>query len=409
MTVESNQPENSGVLAGLIVVDLGRFIAGPACATMLANYGATVIRVDSKEGNTDRYLRTITDFGDGSMFLQLANNKKSLSVDLRSDKGKEILDKLIVMADVIVANLTDPGLKHLGLDFDRIHKMNEKCILVTNTAFGTEGPLGNNFGFDGVAQAMSGAMHMSGPEGGPPSRNIVPYADFFSAMQATIAVLVALKHRDTTGKGQRIKTCLLHSALYMASSNFIEPAATGKVRPPSGNLSPFSAPSDCIKAKDGWLLVQCIGTRQFINFAKAIDKEQQWSQYFDLTDIERGEQYGAQLSAEVEAWAQNFTRSEAVAHLAKFNIPSGAVLTPSEVLEDSHIAESHFLNAVEMPGASELLPIVQHPATMSDEACIAPYRRPSTLGEDNREVLNMLGYSEQDIDAMEQQQLLGAH
>ena len=146
------------LLQGIRVLDFGRYIAGPYCAAMLAEYGAEVIRVEKREGSEDRFVAPVGAGGEGSLFLQLNRNKLSLTVDPMSEEGREIVRRLVRTADVVVANLPGPSLVAMGLDYATLSAVKPDIIVTTCSAFGATGPMAKYVGFDGVAQAMSGAV-----------------------------------------------------------------------------------------------------------------------------------------------------------------------------------------------------------------------------------------------------------
>ena len=157
----SNQKE---VLKGYRVLDFGRYIAGPFCGALLSDFGAEVIRVERVKGSEDRFTTPVSDDEDGSMFLQMNRNKLGFTLNPMKPEGKEIIAKLTKTADVVIANLPEKTLEEMGLDFESLSRINPKIILTSNTAFGTSGPYADRVGFDGVAQAMSGSMDMTGSQ-----------------------------------------------------------------------------------------------------------------------------------------------------------------------------------------------------------------------------------------------------
>ena len=153
-----------GVLDGIRVLDFGRFIAGPWCGALLGDFGADVIRIDKRGGGEDRAVLPMTEDETGAMYLQMNRNKRGMTLDPTKPEGCEIQEKLVATADVVLANMPPRALKQLGLDYDTLKSIKPDIILTTATAFGTTGPLATKVGFDTVAQAMSGAMHLTGTE-----------------------------------------------------------------------------------------------------------------------------------------------------------------------------------------------------------------------------------------------------
>lgn len=205
----------TGILSNIRVLDFGRYIAGPYCATILADFGAEVIRFEKLDGSEDRFVGPVTDKGEGALFLQMARNKKGVTLNPMKPEGREIVQKLVKTADIVVANLPVETLTAMGLDYASLKALKEDIILLHASAFGTEGPYKNRVGFDGIGQAMSGAMYMSG-ENGKPQKFYSPYVDFTTAMTGAIGVMAALMERDQSGKGQVVETSLFGASTSLA-------------------------------------------------------------------------------------------------------------------------------------------------------------------------------------------------
>ncbi|MGZ7107189.1 MAG: CaiB/BaiF CoA transferase family protein, partial [Candidatus Angelobacter sp.] len=195
-------------LAGIRVIDFGRFIAGPYCAMLLADMGADVIRVDRRHGSEDRYIAAITESGEGGGFLSLNRNKRNLTLDTSKPESAEVIRRLVKGADVVVANLPNNVMKSMRLDYDSLKAIKPDIILARISTFGPDGPYANRVGFDTVVQAMSGAMSLTGFPG-TPVRDIVPFEDYGTALHTAFGVMVALYHRAQTGEGQIVDGSLL--------------------------------------------------------------------------------------------------------------------------------------------------------------------------------------------------------
>ena len=198
------------LLENIRVLDFGRYIAGPVCASLLADLGADVIRIDRVEGSEDRYLMPVSDTGDGALFLHSNRNKRGMTLDPLKPEGREILRKLVSGADVVVVNLPGPALKPLRLDYDSLKVHRQDIILASISAFGSEGSYSDRTGFDIIGQAMSGAMHMTG-EPGQPTRSFTPFVDWLTAYSAAYGTLAAIMHRNQTGdKGSYRRATVLY-------------------------------------------------------------------------------------------------------------------------------------------------------------------------------------------------------
>jgi crotonobetainyl-CoA:carnitine CoA-transferase CaiB-like acyl-CoA transferase len=213
----------AGLLDGVRILDFGRYIAAPWCAALLGDLGAEVIRIEKRTGGEDRTLMPVTSDGDGALFLQVGRNKRGMTLDPRTEDGREIVRRLVASADVVVVNLPPSGLRSLGLDYESVRRIRPDIILTTVTAYGNGGPQSDRVGFDGVAQALSGAMHLTGPADRP-MKAIVSYADFGTATLAALGTLAALMHRERTGEGQHVDGSLLATALTFSNASLIEQA-----------------------------------------------------------------------------------------------------------------------------------------------------------------------------------------
>src|SRR5215831_5390723 len=245
---------NPGPLSGIRVVDFGRFIAGPYCAMLLADMGADVIRVDRRQGSEDRYLAPVAKTGEGTHFLSLNRNKRSLTLDAAKPQSAEIIRRLAGRADVVVANLPIDVLRKMGLDFDALRAIKQDIILARISTFGPDGPYAGRLGFDTVAQAMSGAMSLTGFPGAP-VRDAVPFADYGTALHTAFGVMVALYHRAQTGRGQMVDASLLATSVTFMQSLLAERHVLGIERQQIGNSGFWAAPGDTFRTQDGWIVV----------------------------------------------------------------------------------------------------------------------------------------------------------
>lgn len=388
------------LLTGTRVLDFGRFIAGPYCAALLGDLGADVIRIERVEGGEDRYIPHVADTGEGGLYLQVNRNKRCLTLDLASAEGREIVRKLIKTADVVVANLPPATLKQLGLDYDTVSSLNPRAVLVVVTAFGSGGPWSARPGFDGVGQAMSGAMYMTG-QPDEPRRAVTTYVDFSTAQACAMGALAALWSREKTGRGQLVEGSLLRSAVIQTNGLLIEQAVRKPDRIPQANRGFATAPSDAFKTKTGWLLVQTIGQAMFERCCEVIGAPQMKTDPRFADDELRGIN-SLLISQAFADWCATKTRDEALAELAKAKIPCGPIYSPQEALEDAQIQASGLLTQRQYAGLQGSYPVTPHPVDMSDLP-IEYVRSAPTLGEHTHQILAELGYSEEAIQRLRDQ------
>ncbi len=385
---------NKGILHGYRVLDFGRYIAGPFCGTLLGDYGAEVIRVERVKGSEDRYLQPVTDKGEGSMFLQLNRNKLGFTLNPTKPEGKSIVEKLVKTADIVIANLPDSTLKAMHLDYESLEKVNPKIILTSNTAFGTTGPYSDRVGFDGVAQAMSGAMNMTG-DPDIPLKAFSPYGDFCTASLAAYGTLLAILERQKTGKGQRVQTSLLSTALTMTNSHVMEQKLLKKNRIATRNRSQTSAPADTFQTKDGWVLVHTVGQPLFERWAELIGEPEWISDPRFKDDISRGD-HGEIISNRMAKWCKDKTNKEVLNKLDKARIPGGEVLRAKEVLEEQHIIARNLFLDLEYANLKEPAPIMSPAVELSENPGHINHSAP-LLGEHTETIMIELGYSKEEI------------
>jgi formyl-CoA transferase len=387
----------STVLKGVRVLDFGRYVAGPFCAALLADFGADVIRVDRLGGGEDRYIMPVTDAGEGALFLQVNRNKRSIALDIDSSQGRAIVGRLIRSADVVVVNMPPQTLAQLGLDYASVSAIAPDIILTTISAYGGEGASSQRLGFDGVGQVMSGAVHLSGtPQ--MPAKAMVPIVDFATAMSCALGTMAALYERRSSGRGQLVEASLLHTALNLAGGYLVEEAALGLQREASGNRSPICGPSDLFRVADGWIIVQVLGQPQFKRWTRLIGRPELFDDERFKDDQARGDN-GEALSALMSQWCAGRSRQEALQALEQARIPAGPVYSPRQALADPHIQASGFLQPMDYPGLPGSAPLVTPPARLSRTPPEIKRRAPTT-GEHTDEVLAEIGCGPEEIAAL---------
>ena len=390
--------ESPKVLDGVRILELARWQAAPRGGLVLRDMGAEVIRIEKIDGSEDRYTIPVGEGADGeysvgAMFLQMNRNKLGLTLNPMKPQGREIVRKLVATADVVIANLPAPTLKTMGLDYESLSTIKPDIILTAVSAFGSTGPYSDRVGFDGVAAAMSGMMHLTGnPD--KPMKAYTPWVDYGTASGAAFGTLAALIHRDRTGEGQIVEGTLLGTALAFNNALLIEQAMIQPDRIGTGNRGQIAAPSDAFCCKgDEWIIVQVIGQPLFERWARLMGEEEQWLSDSRFTDdMSRGDN-GAVISERMQRWCAELSREEAIMALEEARIPVGHIYKPSETLQDPHVRDAGFFKEIEYPGAAALAPITETHVRLSrtpgEIRC-----RPPTLGEHTGQILAELGYDE---------------
>ena len=345
----------TGVLEGIRVLDFGRYIAGPFCAALLGDLGAEVIRIERIGGGEDRGMIPVSAgpatepfTGGGAIFLAMNRNKLGMTLDPASPRGREIVKKLVASADVVIANLPPRVLRLLALDLDSLRQTKPDIILTTVTGFGAGGPMSHKHGFDGIGQAMSGAVYLSGtPE--QPIQLKLPWVDFGTACLAAFGTLAALYERGNTGQGQKVEGALLRTAIAFANATLIEQALTRVNRTATLNRGFNSAPADIFKTKDGWIVATVIGAPMFRRWAQ-MNGEEHWLADPRFADDQARADHGEIVGARMSAWCEARSRAEAIAALEAASIVAAPVYSPQQALDDPHIRAAGLLEEVTFPG-----------------------------------------------------------
>ncbi len=383
----------SALLQGIRVLDFGRYIAGPYCAALLAEYGADVIRIEKRDGSEDRFPAQVGG-GVGALFLQMNRNKRSMTLDPASPEGRQIVARMVKQADVVIANLPAPTLVSMGLDYDTLRGYRQDIIFVTNTAFGPVGPMTRNVGFDGVGQVMCGASYMTG-EPDQPYRYAAPWVDFGTALHCAFGTMAALMERARSGKGQMVTGALLATALTVNNASLIEQAVAKPDRVPTGNRGQTAAPSDIYRTRDGWVLVAVNGNQLFKRWAKLMDESHWLTDPRFASDDLRGEN-GTVVSERMSRWCAERSTEDVVSILGEAKIPCGPVLSPQQALDHPQVQALGLLQDTDYPGLPRPAPVAAVPIWMTETAPV-PRQRPPKLGEHTDQILTGLGFSANEI------------
>jgi crotonobetainyl-CoA:carnitine CoA-transferase CaiB-like acyl-CoA transferase len=276
-------------------------------------------------------------------------------------------------------------------------------ILTTASAFGTGGPYEKRVGFDGIGQAMSGVMYLTGPAGHP-TKTYVPFVDYATATLSAFATLAALMARREHGRGQRVEASLLGTALTITNGVLIEQALTGRNRETSHNRSQISGPADAFRTRDGWIFMQAVGEPLFRRWVTLMG-EDAWLDDPRFKDDQARGDHGTLLSERMSAWCAERTTAEALSALAEARLPAAPVYSPQQALDDPHVQAMQFMRPLAFPGVATDVPVSDTPVRFSESTAGLRHRAP-LLGEHTDEILAALGYDATAIAALRAQRVV---
>jgi len=384
-------------LAGVRVLDLSRFVAGPFCCQILGDHGADVVKVEKPDGEPARHMPPFVQ-GESLYFLAYNGSKRGITVNQRSPEGLELLRKLMAKADIVVENFRTGTLEKMGLDYGPLAAINPGLILVSISGFGTQGPYIGRPAFDEIIQGMSGLASMTGESGGPPTLTGTYVADFVTGLYAAIGALVALHLREQTGRGQWVQTNLLDSLVSILNTSVSRYLLTGQAPRRQGNRNPLIAPGNIYQARDGHITLEVLTQDMWEDLARAIGREELIRDP-RFVDVVRRQQHADALDREVQAWMGTRSVEEIVSTMERSSIPCGPVLDIPALVKDPQLQANQTVVEVEYPPLGRV-PVLAPPIRLQNEA--SPRRgRPPRLGEHTQEVLaGWLGLTAGEVESL---------
>lgn len=372
-------------------------MAGPFCGMQLADLGADVIKVETPAGGD--MVRSTAPFvgGESSNFIRLNRNKRSLAVDLKQGRGRELFERLAKTADVVVENLRPGAMAKLGLDYTHLNALNPRLIYVAASGWGQDGPLAQLPGLDIMAQSRSGLMSITGEPDGDPVKVGVPICDLVCALYGALATVSALAARERTGRGQLIDVSLFESAMSLAVWEAGKYFATNEVPVRHGSAHQNSAPYQALRAMDGWFTVGATTPRNWVGFCRALGLERLQSDP-RYRDANLRLENRRDLIAEIEAITRARPAEHWLRHLQAEGVPCAPVQDFGQSFNDPHLlARDFFWDA---PHAT-IGNVRQLGSPMRFSASKVRRRKAGPLlGEDTRDVLHELGCADHEIDSL---------
>ena len=335
---------------GVRVLDIATFIAAPHCATILGEFGAEVIKVEHPNGGDPwRRYGTPSKRADSSLaWLTEARNKQSISLDLRSAKGKELFLRLVGMADVVCENFRPGTLEKWGLGYDVLSEINPRLILMRVSGYGQTGPYRDRPGFARIAHGVGGLTHLAGMPGGPPvTPGSTSLGDYMTGMYGAIAVLMALREVEAGGLGQEIDMALYESVYRVLDELVPAYAATGKVREREGMGTLNACPHGHFECGDGkWIAVACTNDKMFERLSHAMDRLDLIALYGKVADRLAGRD---SVDALVSEWTVSMSREDVLALCVASEVPAGAINSVEDIFNDPQFAARENLVTLDEP------------------------------------------------------------
>jgi formyl-CoA transferase/CoA:oxalate CoA-transferase len=392
-------------LDGVIVLDLTRMLAGPFTTMILGDLGAEVIKIEDPEnGDPTRDIGPFFVDGMSAYFISINRNKKSLALDLKSDKGREIFYKLVEKADVVVDNFRPGVLSRLGIEYETLKKINPKIICCSISAYGEEGPKRDHPAFDLAIQAYSGAMSVTGEPGRAPVRMGIPIGDLAGGLYGAISVLAALQKRERTGEGCRIELSLLDCTFSLLTYMVQYYLSAGYVTERVGSGHPSIVPYQAFETRDGYLVVAVFTERIWEGFCKALGLEKLVDDPRFLNNSKRVENREALIPILQERFHERST-DEWLEILNRYAVPCSPINTIDKVVKDEQIRMRNMVVEFFHPTYGRVKTLGT-PVKMHGE--MEEFDPAPTLGEQSERILtHILGLSEEEVRKLKEDGVIG--
>jgi CoA:oxalate CoA-transferase len=393
-------------LQGVRILDFTRVLSGPFCTAMLADLGAEVIKVEGP-GEAGDVLRSEgwgLIGGEPISFMAINRGKKGITINLKKQKGKDIIKKLVGISDVVIENFRPGVMERFGLSYDTLKEINPKIIYVSINGFGRGSPYETLPSYDIVAQAMGGLMSVTGEEDGPPTRVGSNVGDTYGALYSAFSICVALLAREKYGVGQQIEISMCDSIFSILDIPLYNYLATNKVPTRIGCTDPFVYPFDRYSASDGFFVLAAYDPRTFLRFCEAIERPD-LLQDEEFASISARSRNRTKLKKIIEDWSARRTVEEVSQIMGKAGVPTAPVLNIGQIVESEHIKSREMLVEVEHPRAGKTR-IPALPVKFSETP--AKIEKPSPLlGQHNEEILiELLGYNKEEIERLREEEVI---
>lgn len=390
-------------LENIKILDLTRVLAGPYATMILGDLGADIIKVEMPViGDDARHFGPYMN-NESAYFMSINRNKRSMTLNLKTEKGREILLEMVKEVDVIVENFRPGTMEKLGLGYDSLSKINPKLIYAASSGYGHTGPYSKRAAYDAVVQAMGGLMSITGEEGGKPTRVGTSIGDITAGLFTTIGILAALNCRNETGKGQKVDVAMLDCQVAILENAISRYVVTGEAPAPGGNKHPSIVPFEPFETLDGQVMVAAGNDVLWSNFCSAIDTVPLCKDARFITNPLRNENYKELRPLLAEAM-KGKTTQEWQDILDNAGVPNGPINTIDKVLEDPQVIAREMIMEIDHP-VSGKLKVPGIPIKLSDTPGDIRMTSP-LLGQHTEEILKqLLNYDDNKIDELRKENI----
>jgi crotonobetainyl-CoA:carnitine CoA-transferase CaiB-like acyl-CoA transferase len=403
-----NNAQRSGPLLGIRILDISTVIAGPLAATLLADFGAEVLKVEIPESGD--HIRHLPPEKDGvPLWAKVVNrNKRGISLDLRTPEGRELLERLIPEYDVLIENFRPETLDRWGLTAEHLHELNPGLVILRVTGFGQTGPYRQRPGFARIFEALSGFVNLCGERDGPPIYSGYPVSDAVTGLFGALAILAALRHRDqneNAPRGQEIDLSATEAMFRLLDFTAIEYDQLGSVRGRSGNLNAYSAPSDIYPTQDQkWIALAVSAPPVFARLAHAIKRPDLLSDPRFATNVARLK-HRDEIERIMRAWFLDHTSDEAMHILNREGVSASPIYTIADIFADEHFAARRAI--IDVPDSDFGTVKMQAVVPRFSDTPGYVWRTGPGLGEHNHDVFcNELGLRPSQLDELRAQKVI---
>jgi len=398
---------SQGALSDITVLDMTRVLSGPFAATWLGEMGANVIKIEIPNGGDEsRRNPPFSPNGTSAFNTTINRNKRSITLDLKKEEGKEIFRELVKQADVVLENFRPDVMDRLGLGYEELKKLNPGIIYASISGFGSYGPYAKRPAYDVIAQAMGGIMFGIGEEGGEPLKVGASIGDLAAGMNSIIGILAALHHRERTGLGQRIETSLVESIIALQQSENNRYFVSGEIIRGTGSKHPTNCPYGAYHAKDGMYMIGVGKNEIWCKLCEHVLGHPEYGNDPRFDSIANRVAHKKEIEQILESWSMQHTATEVVDTLLAQGIPAGPLMSIKELSEDPHFND-----------AREMFPTMQQPGVGDFRVTAVPikfsetpttiYRPAPALGEHNEEVYQeYLGFDQEKLAQLKEQGII---